>query len=87
MTLYCMTEDTVTDLIIALPGNSSVNSPTRNNGSCVVNRRMVQRVNELAGWRSLGNPNRGVSTMEVVFSVRWSVPWLYNASPLVANLE
>jgi hypothetical protein len=25
--------------------------------------------------------------MEAVFSVRWSVPRLYNASPLVANLE
>jgi hypothetical protein len=25
--------------------------------------------------------------MEAVFSVRWSVPWLYNASPLVANLH
>jgi hypothetical protein len=25
--------------------------------------------------------------MEAVFSVRWSVPWLYNESPLVANLD
>jgi hypothetical protein len=46
-----------------------------------------QRANELAGWRSRGNPNRGVSTMEAVFSMRWSVPRLYNASPLVANLD
>jgi hypothetical protein len=46
-----------------------------------------QRANEMAGWRSRGNPIRGVSTMEAVFSVRWSVPRLYNASPLVANLD
>jgi hypothetical protein len=46
-----------------------------------------QRANELAGWRSRGKPNRGVSTMEAVFSVRLSMPRLYNASPLVANLD
>jgi hypothetical protein len=43
-----------------------------------------QLANELAGWRSRGNPKRGVSAMEALFSVRWSVPRLYNASPLVA---
>jgi hypothetical protein len=46
-----------------------------------------QRANELPAWRSRGNPNRIVSTMEAVFSVRWSVPRLYNASHIVANLE
>jgi hypothetical protein len=45
-----------------------------------------QRANELAGLRSRGNPNRGVSTMVTVFSVRWSVSRLYNATPLVDNL-
>jgi hypothetical protein len=46
-----------------------------------------QRAKELAEWRSRANPNRGVSTMEAVFSVRWSVPRLYNASPHAANLD
>jgi hypothetical protein len=44
-----------------------------------------QRANELIGRRSCGNPNKDVTTMEAVFSVRWSVPRLYNASPLVAD--
>jgi hypothetical protein len=34
-----------------------------------------QRANELAGWRSRGNPNRGI-TQQCVFCA-WSVPKVY----------
>jgi hypothetical protein len=84
-------ENIVTDLINTLPDNIYVNSPTRNNGSCVLSRRMLQLVarersaRQWTNWRSRGNPNRGVSTIEVVFSVHWSVQRLHNASPLEAK--
>jgi hypothetical protein len=55
--ITCFTFHVVTDLINALPG--SANSPTRNNGSCVLSRWMLQFVvrqqsaRQWTGWTEI----------------------------------
>jgi hypothetical protein len=66
---------TVTDLLKALLGDGFVNTFQHATMGAVFSvdecysslPGSSQRANELAGWRSRANANRGVSTMEVVF--------------------